>query len=372
MDPDELTAALSLLALPQAGAATITRLVDAAGTPRKALRLPFDRVQALRLRPATLQAYVALGGCISADAARQRDWLLENEVQVIARSDPEYPPLLREIPRPPPFLFLRGSADLIGLPQVALVGSRSPTPAGREFAAELAAALVGYGLAVSSGLARGIDTAAHAGVLAARGRTVAVMGTGPDRIYPAANRQLARRILDTGGALLTEYPPGAAPDAAHFPQRNRIISGLGLGVVVVEAALPSGSLLSAQHAAEQGREVMAVPGPVRSATSRGCHELLRNGAALIETAEDVIRALGDRFKPSALPATCASTPTPFDAAALNDDERRLFEATSMEPYSVDRLVERTGLGAARVSAALVRLELAGLIETSAGGVARLR
>ena len=344
MDPDELTAALSLLALPQAGAATITRLVDAAGTPRKALRLPFDRVQALRLRPATLQAYVALGGCISADAARQRDWLLENEVQVIARSDPEYPPLLREIPRPPPFLFLRGSADLIGLPQVALVGSRSPTPAGREFAAELAADLVGYGLAVSSGLARGIDTAAHAGVLAARGRTVAVMGTGPDRIYPAANRQLARRILDTGGVLLTEYPPGAAPDAAHFPQRNRIISGLGLGVVVVEAALPSGSLLSAQHAAEQG----------------------------IETAEDVIRALGDRFKPSALPATCTRTPTPFDAAALDDDERRLFEATSMEPYSVDRLVERTGLGAARVSAALVRLELAGLIETSAGGVARLR
>jgi two-component system sensor histidine kinase TctE len=126
------------LALPQAGAATITRLVDAAGTPRKALRLPFDRAQALRLRPATLQAYVALGGCISADAARQRDWLLENEVQVIARSDPEYPPLLREIPRPPPFLFLRGSADLIGLPQVALVGSRSPTPAGREFAAVLA------------------------------------------------------------------------------------------------------------------------------------------------------------------------------------------------------------------------------------------
>jgi DNA processing protein len=298
--------------------------------------------------------------------------LLGNGVRVLARCDEAYPALLREIARPPPVLFLQGNTAAIRLPQVALVGSRKPTPAGREFAADLAAGLARYGLAVTSGLALGIDTAAHGGAIAGGGITVAVMGTGPDRIYPASNRGLTERLLASGGALLTEYPPGVRPEAAHFPQRNRLISGLGLGVVVVEAALPSGSLSTATHAAEQGREVMAVPGPVRSPTSRGCHELLRNGAALIETPEDVIRALGDRFKPQ---ASASPVPAPLslpDLKGLGSQAQRLFAATSMLPADIDLLARRSGLSVAEVSALVVQLELAGLLESTPAGVARLR
>jgi DNA processing protein len=198
------------------------------------------------------------------------------------------------------------------------------------------------------------------------------MGTGPDRIYPASNRGLAERVLGSGGALLTEYPPGVPPEAAHFPQRNRLISGLGLGVVVVEAALPSGSLSTATHAAEQGREVMAVPGPVRSTTSRGCHELLRNGAALIETPEDVIRALGDRFKPHVVAAPATPPPPLPDLAALGLEAQQVFAVTSTLPAGIDQLASRCRLPVAEVSAVVVRLELAGLLESTPAGVARLR
>lgn len=372
MDGDELAAALTLLALPKAGASAVTRLMDAAPSPLQVLRLPRPRIEALGLRPETVGALVALRGCPSPQARRQCDWMQGAGIRLLDRSDAAYPPLLRQIARPPPFLFLQGSEAALTGPQIALVGSRKPTPAGREFAAELASGLVRYGLGITSGLAKGIDTAAHWGALAQGGRTVAVMGTGPDRIYPAANRDLSAKLLASGGALLTEYPPGTPPEAGHFPQRNRLISGLGLGVVVVEAALPSGSLSTATHAAEQGREVMAVPGPVRSPTSRGCHELLRNGAALIETPDDVIRALGDRFKPQPMPAA-GHTPNPVAVPiSLDPQLQRVFAATSVLPGSVEELVSRTGLAAAEVAAAVVRLELAGLLETTPGGVARLR
>lgn len=372
MDGDELAAALTLLALPKAGGVAVTRLMDAAQSPLHALRLPQPQVETLGLRPETVAALVALRGSPSTDALRQRDVMQDGGIRLLARSDAAFPPMLRQIARPPPFLFVQGSEAALLAPQIAVVGSRKPSPAGREFAAELASGLARYGLGITSGLAKGIDTAAHWGALGQGGRTVAVMGTGPDRIYPAANRELSLKLLASGGALLTEYPPGTPPEAAHFPQRNRIISGMGLGVVVVEAALPSGSLSTATHAAEQGREVMAVPGPVRSPTSRGCHELLRNGAALIETPEDVIRALGDRFKPQPI-VTHGHTSSPVTVPTRLDPQlQRVFAATSVLPGSVDELVSRTGLAAAEVAAAVVQLELAGLLETTPGGVARLR
>jgi DNA processing protein len=369
MDGEYLAAALSLLGLRRAGSSSLGRLLEASPDPIRALQLPRARLESMGLHPETIIAHAALRGRSTPEAQRQRDWLLANDIRLITRTSSIYPALLGEIARPPPFLFLQGNEQAVHRPQVAMVGSRKPTPAGREFAAELAAGLARYGLGITSGLARGIDTAAHWGALAQGGSAVAVMGTGPDRIYPVSNRDLASRLLESGGALLTEYPPGTPPDAGHFPQRNRIISGLSLGVVVVEAALPSGSLLTATHAAEQGREVMAVPGPVRSPTSRGCHELLRNGAALVESPEDVIRALGDRFKPEPMPVP------PLAPAAVPDPGpqlQRVFDATSVMPCSVDVLVMRTGLGVPEVSAAIVQLELAGLIENTAAGVARLR
>jgi DNA processing protein len=372
MDSDHIAAALTLLALPRAGASAVNRMLDATGDPCQALRLPAPMLTTLGLHPDTVSAHAACRGLPSTQALRQRDWLLGSDVQVLPRNCEEYPGLLLQIARPPPFLFLKGSAAAIRLPQVAVVGSRKPTPAGREFAADLAAGLVRYGLAVTSGLARGIDTAAHGGALFGGGITVAVMGTGPDRVYPASNRELAACVLASGGALLTEYPPGVPPEAAHFPQRNRLISGLGLGVVVVEAALPSGSLSTATHAAEQGREVMSVPGPVRSPTSRGCHELLRNGAALIETPEDVIRALGDRFKPRAVVSPGPASAPSADPRELGEQAQQVFAATSTLPAGIDLLVSRCGLPVAEVSAAVVLLELAGLLESTPAGVARLR
>ena len=372
MDPAELPAAITLLLLPKAGPVSIARLLEAGGSPRGALELPRPRLDSLGLRPETAIAVGATQGRPTDEAQRRCERLLTLGAQALLYSDAGYPPMLRQIQRPPPILFLQGREAALHAPQIAVVGSRSPTPAGREFAAELAAGLVRYGLAITSGLARGIDTAAHWGTLGADGAALAVMGTGSDRIYPAANRALAERILGSGGVLITEYPPESHPDAAHFPQRNRIISGLSLGVVVVEAGLPSGSLSTATHAAEQGREVMAVPGPVRSPTSRGCHELLRNGAALIETPEDVIRALGDRFKPAAQPPSPSAGSSASPRVPLDPVAQRVLAATDTAPCSIDMLVSRSGLSAAEVSVAVVQLELSGWLETVPAGVARVR
>lgn len=368
MDTRELACALSLLALPLAGPGTLSRLIAVAGSAAAALELPPDRLQPLTLRPETVAGLRALRGQPSSEGLRQCDWLVANGVAVIARSHPGYPGMLARIHRPPPLLFVRGESVLLGSPQLAIVGSRRPTPSGRELAAELASGLSKFGLTITSGLANGIDAAAHGGALRVGGHTVAVMGTGPDRIYPRANQRLADHLLAQGGALLTEFPPGVRPEAGNFPRRNRIISGLSLGVLVVEAALPSGSLSTAQHALDQDREVMAVPGPVRSATSRGCHELLRNGAALVECAEDVIRALGDRFRPAASPASAPVANAP--GGPQDPDERCVLDALGRETVSTDLLIARTGLEAARLATALVGLELMGHVEAVPGGYAR--
>lgn len=370
MDTHELACALSLLALPSAGPGSLSRLLVAAGSAAAALHLPDETLDQLRLRPETTAGLRALRGRPSGKALRQRDWLDANEVCVITRAHPAYPAMLARIHRPPPLLFLRGPVGLLDSPQLAIVGSRRPTPSGRELAGEFASGLSKYGLTITSGLANGIDAAAHGGAIQASGPTVAVMGTGPDQIYPRGNQRLAEAVLAQGGALLTEFPPGVAPEPANFPRRNRIISGLSLGVLVVEAALPSGSLSTAHHALDQDREVMAVPGSVRSATSRGCHDLLRNGAALVECPEDVIRALGDRFRPAAAPGPEAGVLLP--EAPRDPDQRRVLDALGPEAVGADQLIARTGLEAARLASALVGLELMGHVETVPGGHARRR
>ena len=268
------------------------------------------------------------------------------------------PERLSAIPDPPNRLYVRGAKDALDAPAVAIVGSRRATRAGRDFAHALACDLAAGGLVVVSGLAYGIDAAAHRGALAV-GRTVAVLGSGLDCVYPRAHEGLARDIIAADGAVVAEYPPDTGPRKHRFPERNRLISGLTLGVVVVEATTRSGSLITARMAAEQGREVMAVPGPVTSPLAGGCHRLLKSGAALIEDADDVLFAVGYE-------RTDVSTHAPMPP----EDLAVLLEFIGAEPTTLDRIVGATGLSVEAASEALVQLELLGFVAAHRGGYIR--
>lgn len=313
--------------------------------------------------------------------AADRDWLARPGRSLLAWGDPDYPALLRRCPWPPPLLFLHGDAGLLWHPQVALVGSRRPSPAGRRRAGEFALQLAGAGWAVTSGLAEGIDAAAHEGALAAGGATLAVVGTGLDEAYPPRNAGLMARIAETG-LVLSEHPPGTQALASHFPSRNRIVAGLSLGTVVLEAAMRSGALISARLAAEAGREVFALPGSVDNPLARGCHRLIRQGAALVENPKDVLEALApvaaslaealrERLG-SGLPAT-AETPAARSAPAQppgDPDHKRLWSALGHDPTGLDELVQRTGLTVAELSSMLLVMELDGRVVADNGRYAR--
>ncbi len=300
--------------------------------------------------------------------ARDLEWLAQRGHHLIAWTDPAYPPLLREIADPPPVLYVEGDPAWLARPQLAVVGARHPTPGGRALARDFARALADAGLTVTSGLALGIDAAAHEGALAAAstggvGATVAVCGTGLDRVYPPSHRALAEAIA-ARGALVSEFPLGTPPRAQNFPVRNRLISGLSLGVLVVEAAPRSGSLITAGFALEQGREVFAIPGSIHSPLARGCHALIRQGAKLVETVEDVLEELGALARhalENAPSAAAAETP------ALAPDLEALLEQMGYDPVTVDALVARSGLTADAVSSMLLQLELLGRVTACPGG-----
>jgi DNA processing protein len=254
-----------------------------------------------------------------------------------------------------------------------MVGSRNPTTVGSETARDFARHLAGMGLTITSGLALGIDAASHRGALDAKGQTISVMGTGVDRIYPAAHRDLAHAIVAGGGALVSEYPPGTPPLSGNFPRRNRIISGLSLGTLVVEAARQSGSLITARMAGEQGREVFAIPGSIHNPLARGCHQLIRDGARLVETAQDVLAELAPRLRGLIAEALETREQTiPGEDESLDEEYQRLLVHVGDEATPVDRLVERSGLTAEVVSSMLLILELRGLITPVPGGYSRTR
>jgi DNA processing protein len=275
-----------------------------------------------------------------------------------------YPALLAEIVDPPPLLYVRGDVTVLARPQLAMVGSRNPSPSGGENAYRFARSLTQAGLTITSGLAVGIDGASHRGALAGNGATIAVAGTGVDRVYPACHADLAEQITRRG-AIISELPLEAAPAARNFPRRNRIISGLCLGVLVVEAARHSGSLITARLAAEQGREVFAIPGSIHNPLSRGCHALLREGAKLVETAQDILEELLG-FRENAVPEETDRSGN--DRERLPVECQSLLDQMGFDPVPVDELVERCGLTAETVSSMLLVLELQGHVSSMAGGL----
>jgi DNA processing protein len=297
--------------------------------------------------------------------ARAGDWSDGGRRHTVTIDDPRYPALLKELADPPPVLFVRGAPACLDHDQIAVVGSRTATPVGLETARDFARALVECGWAVSSGLALGIDGAAHRGALDAGGLTVAVAGTGPDTVYPARHGGLLDAIVECGGCLVTELPPGSGPRREHFPRRNRILSGLGRGTLVVEAARRSGSLVTARLAAEQGREVFAMPGSIHNPLSRGCHALLRLGAKLVESVDDINEEFP--WRPCPASATPASGSAVAVRSALDSAEMRLLGCMGDAPDSPDDLVRRSGLTAAAVSSILLKLELEGAVHAVAGG-----
>ncbi|HUS24194.1 MAG TPA: DNA-processing protein DprA [Candidatus Binatia bacterium] len=309
------------------------------------------------------------GGLAQPDGAgidQDLAWLRGPGRTLLPIDDPRYPQRLREIAQPPLALFCQGDPALLARPQIALVGARAATRGGLETAEAFAGELTRRGLVVSSGLALGIDGAAHRGALGAGGPTVAVCGTGLDRVYPARHRELAHEIA-TNGVLVSEFPTGTPPLPEHFPRRNRILSGLALGVLVVEAAPRSGSLVTARLALEQGREVFAIPGSIHSPLSRGGHELIRQGAKLVENVDHVIEELA-RLLPDGLPP---APPATGDALAPSVErsaaQQRVLDAVGFEPTPFDALVERLGMPVGALSAALFALEMDGAIATAPGG-----
>lgn len=370
-----LAATLLVLRLPDVGVAGYWQLLELFDSPREFLNQPVQSLHSL-LKPAAADMLTRfhadpemsdVGRKLSLDLAYIES---QSHLYCLLYEDSLYPRLLREIPRPPPLLFVRGDPTCLSLPQLAIVGSRSPSGGGIENAERFAHYMAERGFAITSGLALGIDAAAHRGALRAGGKTIAVMGTGIDLVYPSRHRQLAQDIIDSGGALVSEFPLGTASHACNFPQRNRIISGLSGGTLVVEAAVQSGSLITASYALQHDREVFAIPGSIHNPLARGCHQLIRQGATLVETAQDIVDQLAGllSYKRQEIKSAKALQPELFaepvadDEPLLSADEQGLLQALGYDPLPVDLLAERTGLDVGNLSAQLIGLEIKGLIQ----------
>ena len=305
---------------------------------------------------------------------RDLDWLLGHDNHIVHPRSVFWPELFDALTDAPTLLYIRGKPETLQLPALSIVGSRNPTRGGVMNAYEFARHLGASGFSIVSGLAQGIDTAAHKGALDAHAATVAVLGHGIDRVYPAANHELAHRIA-AQGALVSEYPLGTHPRKEHFPERNRLISGMSLGTLVVEAAKRSGSLITSRLAAEQGREVFAIPGSIHNALSRGCHELIRQGAKLVESADDIVSELGPlvaHLMQNAEPRPAARVAPAYAIPGHDAEYERLLSALGHDPATVDELASQSGLTIGQVSSMLLILELEGEIEAlNSGRYARL-
>lgn len=361
---EQVTDWLALALAPGLGPRRIAQLVERFGSAAEVRAAGRSALAAAGLSNA---AITAIGSPDREQVELVLAWAAHAGAHLLTPDMARYPKRLRELAGAPPLLFVRGDTALLNEPQIAIVGSRNPTAGGSETARDFAGYLASLGLVITSGLALGIDAAAHTGALAT-GRTIAVLGTGPDRVYPAAHRDLARRIA-ASGALVSELLPGTGPHASHFPQRNRIIAGLSLGTLVVEAAVGSGSLITARLASEQGREVFAVPGSIHNPLARGCHALIRQGAKLVDSATQILEELGPQLGEylDDGPAQSAPDAGPRQAAELDNDHRRLLACLGYDPLAPDDLIARTGLPAYEIASMLLLLELQGHVVSHPGG-----
>jgi DNA processing protein len=355
---------VTLARTPGLSVSALASALDTLGGPGGVLDAP-DHLRARAGLPPAARDFLAANAAL-ADAAAQR-WLDAPQHEILPFSDPCFPASLRTYADCPVALFVAGRIDVLTDPQLAIVGSRNPTAQGRETAYEFAKYLSKQGLAITSGLAAGIDAAAHRGALDADGVTIAVLGCGIDLVYPPASAALASEI-PRRGALISEYAPGTPVRRSQFPQRNRIIAALSLGTLVVEAARRSGSLITARLAGEYGREVFAIPGSIHNPLAHGCHQLIRQGAKLTETAEDVLSELDFSavFAPRS-PAAPPPRPPPPAAAGMDKDHKILLDALGFDPADVDTLVARTGFKADAVSSMMLILELEGYVQAAPGG-----
>ena len=304
---------------------------------------------------------------VTTQIKKSLSWAQQCDHHLVTFNDSRYPVLLKQIAAPPLLLFIKGNPELLVSPQIAVVGSRHTSAVGADTAKLLARGLARQGLTVTSGLALGIDGAAHLGALSVQGKTIAVMATGADRLYPRRHQALAQQIVEQG-ALVTEFPLGSAPKPSCFPQRNRIISGLSLGVLVVEAALPSGSLITARCALEQNREVFAVPGSIHSATSRGCHALLRQGAKLVESVDDILEELAPQLP--CCSGDAVPVPDSDRSRIMPEQARQILALIGYDPVPIEVITERTKLPVAETSQILMWLELDSHIKNVPGGFVR--
>ncbi|WP_434628116.1 DNA-processing protein DprA [Pseudomonas sp. Z6-14] len=342
--PAELEARLRLHRLPELGPKRFMTLMEAFGSASKAISAPASAWRALGL-PATC-AEARRAPQIRDGAAHALAWLDGPAQHLLMWDQPDYPALLAQISDAPPLLMVAGDASILEKPQLAMVGSRRASRPGMDTAAAFSRSLAGAGFVITSGLALGIDAVAHQAALEVGGQTIGVLGTGLENFYPQRNRRLAEAMIAQGSAVISEFPLDAAPNAGNFPRRNRIISGLSLGVLVVEASVASGSLITARLAAEQGREVYAIPGSIHHPGARGCHQLIRDGAALVETVEHILEALRGWQR----------LPLAAEAVPVTHPLLRLLHAA---PLSSEALADASGWGLPKVLAALTELEMEG-------------
>jgi DNA processing protein len=340
---------LAISRVPYIGPARIERLLQTFGSLSVAWSAPREELR-VALEPRSLSELLAARSRI--DPVSELERLARSGIRAVHPGHPSYPRLLAEISGRPSMLFVRGELAPADDRSVAIVGTRRATPYGRQAAERIAAELAQAGVTVVSGLARGVDAAAHRAALEAGGRTIAVLGSGPDVIYPAERRRLAEQILESG-AILSEFPLGAKPDAQNFPARNRIVSGMTLGTLIIEAPVRSGALITATFAADQGREVFVIPGSIFAQTAEGTNALLRDGARLVRDGADILEDLG--LAGSSGPVHTQSR------MSLDENERRLLAALSKEARHIDELAEEADLPAAAVSALMLTMELKGLV-----------
>jgi len=346
VSPAELEACLRLHRLPELGPARFRKLLEAFGSASKAISAPASAWRALGLPPACAEA--RRNPEIRDAASHALAWLERPGQHLLVLGQPDYPALLAQIDAAPPLLFVAGDPTILEKPQLAMVGSRRASRPGMDTAAAFSRSLAGAGFVITSGLAMGIDAAAHQAALDVGGQTVGVLGTGLEKFYPQRNRKLADAMIASGSAVVSEFPLDAGPSPANFPRRNRIISGLSLGVLVVEASVASGSLITARLAAEQGREVFAIPGSIHHPGSRGCHQLIRDGAALVETIEHILDALrGWQQLPFSTEDSVVASPHPLLA---------LLHAA---PHTSEALADASGWTLPKVLAELTELEMDG-------------